>query len=171
VPDTEPAAVRFRVPSGAPVIHDRLQGEITQDLAQAIGDFVIRRRDRLHAYQLAVVVDDAALGVTDVVRGADLLDSTPRQVVLQQALRVPTPRYLHVPVATRGGEKLSKQTLAPAIDTAQGLPALRAALSFLGQPAGDTDEVREASAVLTQAVAAWDPCRISRARSNELPDG
>jgi glutamyl-Q tRNA(Asp) synthetase len=96
---------------------------------------VIRRADGLWAYQLAVVVDDAAQGMTDVVRGADLLDNTPRQIFLQRALGLPTPRYLHVPlVLSERGEKLSKQTLAPAIDTANPLGALEQAARHLGLP-------------------------------------
>jgi glutamyl-Q tRNA(Asp) synthetase len=97
------------------------------------GDFVIRRADGVFAYQLAVVVDDAAQGVTDVVRGADLLDSTPRQIRLQQLLGYSTPRYVHVPLATNAdGEKLSKQTLAPPLNSAQPEKELRAAMRFLG---------------------------------------
>src|SRR5258708_27415858 len=89
------AAHRVRV-EGVPVaFDDRVQGRISQDIAREIGDFVLKRRDALHAYQLAAVVDDAAQGVTDVVRGADLLQSTPRQIVLQRALGLATPRYLH----------------------------------------------------------------------------
>lgn len=97
------------------------------------GDFVIRRADGYFAYQLAVVVDDAAQGITDVVRGADLLDSTPRQNWLQRQLGYSIPRYVHVPLVTNAaGEKLSKQTLAPALNTADPLPELRAAFRFLG---------------------------------------
>ena len=128
-------AERFRVGAGRVEFADRAQGRLSQDVGAEIGDFVVRRRDGLFAYQLAVVVDDAEQGVTDVVRGADLLWSTPRQVLLQRALRYPTPRYLHVPVATNAaGEKLSKQTGAAAVDVARGAEALRAALAFLGQP-------------------------------------
>lgn len=119
----------------------------------AIGDFVLKRRDGLHAYQLAVVVDDAAQGVTDVVRGADLLWSTPRQVALQHALGYPTPKYLHVPVATNErGEKLSKQTRAPAIDPARAAEALASALAFLGQPAA---EGATPGAILAAAATRW----------------
>jgi glutamyl-Q tRNA(Asp) synthetase len=91
-------AWRLRVPAGMIAFDDRLQGPQQQDLRTAVGDFVLHRADGLWAYQLAVVVDDAAQGVTDVVRGADLLDSTPRQILLQRLLHLPTPRYLHVPV-------------------------------------------------------------------------
>jgi glutamyl-Q tRNA(Asp) synthetase len=106
---------------------DRLQGVQRQDLVAEVGDFVLQRADGLFAYQLAVVVDDDAQEITHVVRGADLLASTARQIYLQQRLGVPTPSYLHVPVAINArGEKLSKQTLAPAINSASGAGALRA---------------------------------------------
>ncbi len=164
VPATEAAAERFLVTDEVVAVEDRVQGRVSQRLATDIGDFVVRRRDRLHAYQLAVVVDDADLGVTDVVRGADLLDSTPRQVALQRALGFPTPRYLHVPVATRGGEKLSKQTLAPAVSPVQALPWLEAALAFLGQP---RVEAESAQALLAGAARQWDPARIARVRAAE----
>src|SRR4029077_5218390 len=103
-------------------------------LETEIGDFVLYRADHVYAYHLAVAVDDAEQGITDVVRGADLLDSTPRQIYLQQLLGLPTPRYLHVPVAVNAaGEKLSKQTRASAIDVLTPVPPLIAALCFLGQ--------------------------------------
>ncbi len=144
---------------------DRVQGPLSQDLARDIGDFVVRRRDGLFAYQLAVVVDDAILGVTDVVRGADLLDSTPRQIALQRALGLPTPRYLHVPVATRGGEKLSKQTLAPAIDPAEGNRLIERALRFLGQ---DVPPAGEPARMLREAARRWRPEAIPARRTVEL---
>jgi glutamyl-Q tRNA(Asp) synthetase len=163
-----PAAERFLVPAGEIAFDDRVQGHLSQRLDAEVGDFVVRRRDGLFAYQLAVVVDDADLGVTDVVRGADLLDSTPRQIALQRALGFATPSYLHVPVATRGGEKLSKQTLAPAVDPSAGIPALLAALAFLGQA---PPAAAPAPELLAQAVRGWDPARIPRARRREITDG
>jgi glutamyl-Q tRNA(Asp) synthetase len=165
IPDDVPAAVRFRVGGETIRVTDRVQGELAQDLAREVGDFVIRRRDGPFAYQLAVVVDDADLGVTDIVRGADLLDSTPRQVALQQALGLPAPRYLHVPVALHEGEKLSKQALAPALDPAQAAQDLSRALRFLGQPAAKSGEPAE---MLAQAVRQWAPARIPRVRCVEL---
>lgn len=117
---------------------DRRLGPQTQDVTTEVGDFVLQRADGLWAYQLAVVVDDAAQGVTDIVRGADLCDNTARQILLQHALKLPTPRYLHTPlVLDARGEKLSKQHGAPAIDTsspATSLAALRQAAAALGLP-------------------------------------
>ncbi len=113
---------------------DLVQGRQRQDLEREVGDFVVRRADGLFAYQLAVVVDDAAQGITEVVRGSDLLDSTPRQILLQRLLGLPTPRYAHLPLATnRQGQKLSKQTHAAPLDNSRPLPALWRALRFLGQ--------------------------------------
>lgn len=155
-----PCAERLRVERGTVEFEDRVQGRIAQDVAQAVGDFVLRRRDGLHAYQLAVVVDDAEQGITDVVRGADLLASTPRQILLQRALGYATPRYLHFPVATdANGEKLSKQTRAPALDGDSAAASLRGALEFLGQPAPRGAAPRE---LLAEAVRRWDPERIPR---------
>jgi glutamyl-Q tRNA(Asp) synthetase len=157
-----PAAERIVMQTEVIAFEDRVQGRVSHDVRRAIGDFVLKRRDGLHAYQLAVVVDDAEQGITDVVRGADLLWSTPRQIALQRRLGLPTPRYLHFPVVTNArGEKLSKQTLAPAIEAGDA-GALCAALEFLGQRAayGPTP-----AAILDHARAAWDPSRIPRAIS------
>jgi glutamyl-Q tRNA(Asp) synthetase len=128
-----------------------------EDLAREAGDFIVKRSDGLFAYQLAVVVDDAAQGITDVVRGADLLDSTPRQIWLQRALGYPTPRYLHVPVATnQAGEKLSKQTLAPPLRPADAPRELAAALRFLGQPV-PAETGLSPTEILARAVGNWNP--------------
>jgi glutamyl-Q tRNA(Asp) synthetase len=150
---------------------DALQGHITQHLESEIGDFVVKRADCLYAYQLAVVVDDAFQNITSVVRGADLLDSTPRQILLQRLFGFPTPAYMHLPIAVNAqGEKLSKQTLAPAITTDDVIATLIAALDFLQQqpPA----ELRQGSAkeVLGWAIENWQPeqlkgCRQIPARS------
>ncbi|MGE4112278.1 MAG: tRNA glutamyl-Q(34) synthetase GluQRS, partial [Burkholderiales bacterium] len=113
---------------------DAVQGRVAQNIERQIGDFVVKRADGQYAYQLAVVVDDAAQGITDIVRGADLQDSTPRQIYLQQLLGYATPRYAHLPVAVNVmGEKLSKQTLAQAVDITAPVQALNMALAFLGQ--------------------------------------
>jgi glutamyl-Q tRNA(Asp) synthetase len=130
----EGRAWRLRVDDQPIGFVDRLQGPQQQILASDVGDFVIRRSDGLFAYQLAVVVDDADQAITHVVRGADLLASTPRQIWLQQQLRLPTPSYLHHPIAVDArGEKLSKQTRAKALP-ADPLPALTLAWRFLDQP-------------------------------------
>ena len=142
---------------------DRRLGAQTQALASAVGDFVVRRADGLWAYQLAVVVDDADQGVTDVVRGADLLDSTPRQIHLQQLLQLPTPQYLHVPVVVNAaGEKLSKQTRAAPVDRSNVLAALHDALRFLGQQPPALDSV---DALWRWAIAHWRREAIPRART------
>ena len=115
--------------------HDRRLGPCTQDVAAEVGDFVIQRADGLWAYQLAVVVDDAAQGITDVVRGEDLADNTARQLLLQQALGLPAPRYLHTPlVLAADGRKLSKQNGAQALDLSDPVAALQAAAAVLGLP-------------------------------------
>lgn len=133
-PGKEARAWRLRVGQQRIAFHDAVQGEMTQDLATEVGDFVLLRADGLFAYQLAVVLDDAEQEITHVVRGADLLDSTPRQILLQQYLGVPTPQYAHLPVAVNiAGEKLSKQTLAEPLDDDNPVPALWRALDFLGQ--------------------------------------
>ena len=126
-------AWRIRVPDRVVTFKDRAAGRVTQDLAREVGDFVIKRADGLWAYQLAVVVDDADQGVTDVVRGVDLLDSTPRQRWLQEALGLPVPRTLHVPlVVDARGEKLGKQNGVMPLDRQHPLPALHAAADHLG---------------------------------------
>lgn len=158
-PGRSPRSLRLRVPdAGADVItfQDRFAGTVSQRLASESGDFVLKRADGYWAYQLAVVVDDADQGITDVVRGADLLDSTPRQIFLQHLLHVPTPRYLHVPVVRNAnGEKLSKQTGALAVrpgDTAGAVAALREAAGFLGL---DLPLVDSTDAFWRAAVPAW----------------
>jgi glutamyl-Q tRNA(Asp) synthetase len=129
-----PFAWRLRVSDTPLLCHDALQGTTEQQLARDIGDFLLLRADGNWAYQLAVVVDDAEQGINHVVRGADLLVSTPRQNYLQQCLRFPTPAYCHLPLLVNvAGEKLSKQTLAPAISAEQGLTELVTALTRLGQ--------------------------------------
>ena len=142
---------------GSVAFEDRVQGSQQQNLERDVGDFVLYRADGQFAYQLAVVVDDAEQGVTDIVRGADLLDSTARQIHLQRLLEYPTPRYLHLPVALNtAGEKLSKQTGAQPVDPSGREELMRSALAFLGQPpTSDLDE----------AVANWDPAHIPRRRS------
>ncbi|MCZ2495377.1 tRNA glutamyl-Q(34) synthetase GluQRS [Xylophilus sp. Kf1] len=143
--DTTPQPVRW---------HDRRAGPQAQDVEHTVGDFVLRRADGLWAYQLAVVVDDAAQGVTDVVRGLDLMDNTARQIVLQRALGLAAPRYLHTPlVVTAGGEKLSKQNGAAAFDDSRPAEALCAAAAHLGLPPGAAD--RPPTELLARWIDAW----------------
>lgn len=126
VPDDENAMISFR---------DHIHGSITQNLKHEVGDFVLKRRDGLYAYQLAVVVDDIAQGITEVVRGADLLNSTPRQLYLYQCLNAPPPSYLHLPLALLPDrKKLSKQTGAPPLDNHKASANLVQAMRFLGMP-------------------------------------
>jgi glutamyl-Q tRNA(Asp) synthetase len=132
-------ALRVDTRGAKAAFEDALQRAAAYDLEKELGDFVLYRADDVYAYQLAVVVDDTEQGITDVVRGADLLASTPRQIYLQGLLGLPRPRYAHLPVAVNAtGEKLSKQTFAAPVDPARPQPALVAALEFLGQrpPAG-----------------------------------
>jgi len=159
-------ALRLRVPATRICFTDRTQGLLCQDLAHDIGDFVLRRRDGLIAYQLAVVVDDAAQHVTHVVRGADLLDSTARQIYLQQALRLPTPTYLHIPVVINSdGQKLSKQTLAPAITATEAGTALLQALACLGQPIEIHPKNSTSVEMLAAATQHWCAESIPRQRT------
>jgi len=146
VPDGDAALIRF---------DDRWLGPQQQNLATEVGDFVLLRADGQWAYQLAVVVDDAAAGITHVVRGADLLDSTARQIWLQRCLRVPTPAWMHVPVVTNAdGEKLSKQNGAPALDASRPLDALVAAARHLGLGLGG-GAYASLKAFYAEATLAW----------------
>lgn len=127
-------ALRVRVDGAEIEFEDAIQGKVRQNLQNDVGDFVLKRADGLFTYQLAVVIDDAAQGVTHVVRGADLLNSTPRQIYLQRCLNLATPRYAHIPIARNAtGDKLSKQTLAKPIDTTLATQQIWQALQFLGQ--------------------------------------
>ena len=157
-------AVRLRVEDGSVVaFEDAIRGRVEQDVSREVGDFVLRRADRFWAYQLAVVVDDADQGITDVVRGADLLDSTPRQILLQRALGLPTPRYAHLPlVLGPDGRKLSKSDAAQPVDPADPLATLRAAWLRLGQSPDSLAQARDVPDLLARAKAAFDPACIPR---------
>ena len=161
-PGAEPRSVRLRVPEQPIRFVDEIQGPSEERLDREVGDFVVWRADGLPAYQLAVVVDDAWQGVTEVVRGADLLDSTARQVHLQQCLDLPTPRYAHHPVAIGSdGRKLSKRTGSDPVADRPAAQALEAALHFLGQacPAG-----LSLAELWAWALAHWDLARVPRRR-------
>jgi len=160
-----PRAMRVRTDSTPVGFDDALQGRISQILATEVGDFVVRRADGLFAYQLAVVVDDAEQAITHVVRGADLLDSTPRQITLQKLLSLPTPAYLHLPIAVNErGEKLSKQTLAPAVSRINPVAQLCEVLAFLNQtPPVELRDV-ELDGFWKWAVANWRADRLPAQR-------
>ncbi|MFQ6313624.1 tRNA glutamyl-Q(34) synthetase GluQRS [Lysobacter capsici] len=156
------AAIRLRVNDGD-IVHfnDAIQGPQAQDLAREVGDFVLRRADGYWAYQLAVVVDDADQGITNVVRGADLLDSTGRQILLQRALGLPTPAYAHLPLLLDAhGRKLSKSDAARPLDPADPLPALRAAWRALGQSTQALDAVASVTETLDAARVSFNPAQI-----------
>ena len=165
-PGRSPRAMRVRVDNAVIAFEDLLQGEIEQNLAREVGDFVVRRADGLFAYQLAVVVDDFEQGITDIVRGADLLTSTPRQILLQRLLGFPTPRYMHLPVAVnQTGEKLSKQTRAAPLTVAEAPLRLWQALCFLGQEAPVELAAGKIADVWNWALANWRTERIPTRRS------
>ena len=166
-PDQRPAlqgkqpAWRIRVPDRVIGFSDGIVGGYTQNLAGNIGDFVLLRADGYWAYQLAVVADDAEQGITHIVRGQDLLVSTPRQIYLQQCLDVPTPQYAHLPLLTNAqGQKWSKQTLAPALDLNRREQLLRQVFRYLNLPeAPETDRPAE---LLDWAVAHWDMDKVPK---------
>jgi len=161
-------SLRLRTEGGTVLVRDRVQGALRQDLAREVGDFVLRRADGIHAYQLAVVVDDGFQGIDQIVRGADLLASTPRQVYLLRALRLPVPTYAHLPVVVdAAGRKLSKSHAAAPVDPAAPLPTLLRAWRFLGQtpfpePPADLAEF------WTQARSTWNMDRVPNWHSKAL---
>ena len=166
-PGKLPRAVRLRVADGDFGCEDRVQGWVSQNLAQQIGDFVLKRADGVYSYQLAVVVDDAWQGITDIVRGIDLLASTPRQLYLQRCLGAARPRYLHLPLAVNQyGLKLSKQNLALPLRRDNASAALVRALQFLGQPLPDTAaHLPPCRELLHWASAHWQADNIPRTTS------
>jgi len=164
-----PAAIRLRLPDTVLAFDDALQGRFSQDLGREVGDVVLRRSDGFWAYQLAVVVDDAEQGISEVVRGADLLDSTPRQIFLQQRLGLPTPAYMHLPLALDAdGNKLGKSLQALPVDDADPWPALAAAWRFLGQAPAALATTGPTGTVLQRAVERFDPALIPRRRGNDV---
>lgn len=165
-PGKQARAWRIKVDEQPVFFHDAVQGEICQILARDIGDFVLKRADGLFAYQLAVVVDDHLQGITHIVRGADLLDSTPRQIFLQQALGYTTPHYLHVPVAANAaGEKFSKQTLAQPLDSRHRSEDLWQVLAFLGQSPPSELQQSSHTDIWQWAMQHWQPGSIPRQRA------
>jgi glutamyl-Q tRNA(Asp) synthetase len=155
---------------GAIAFDDELQGRIVQHLEHDVGDFVVKRADGLYAYQLAVVVDDAFQGVTHVVRGADLIASTPRQIYLQRLLGLPVPHYMHLPLAVdERGEKLSKQTLAAPVDCAHVSETLWRVLAFLRQSPPAAMRGERAEVMLRWAAGNWQPARLYGMRALAVP--
>ena len=153
-------AWRLRAPDRVVAFADLVCGPQMQNLREAAGDFVVRRVEGWYAYQVAVVIDDAQQHISEVVRGADLLDSTPRQIFLQQLLGLPTPAYVHLPlVLDADGRKLSKTDRARPIESNEPVPALRAALDFLGV---DVRGAARVDALLRQAMAQFDPANLPR---------
>jgi glutamyl-Q tRNA(Asp) synthetase len=159
-----PTAVRFRVEDAVVSVDDRLQGRCDFRLRER-GDVIVRRRDGAFAYQLAVVVDDALQGVTDVVRGVDLLDSTPWQIALQQALRLPTPRYAHLPLITEpSGEKLAKSKRSVPLDPARAGRQLYEALRLLHQDPPAELESEPGPVILAWGCSHWQVSRLQHVR-------
>lgn len=155
---SQPPSWRLRVGHHVISFEDAICGRQTQVLAEQVGDFVLRRSDGSYTYQLAVVVDDGDQGINEVVRGADLLESTPRQLLLQHLLGLPQPAYVHLPLALDElGRKLSKHDHARPVDPSDPIPALRSALAFLGQPVPAAAQV---AAMLREAVGHFDLERI-----------
>jgi glutamyl-Q tRNA(Asp) synthetase len=169
-PDSKPRAWRVRA-EGTIRFEDAVQGWQEEDLFHDVGDYVAFRADGMFAYQLAVVVDDAEQGVTHVVRGADLLGSTARQIHLQKLLGLPVPAYAHLPVATNvAGEKLSKQTLARAVDEGSSSSVLICALGFLGQNPSDELNGASVSEVWAWALGNWKMGRVPRVLQLVAPE-
>lgn len=158
---SRPPAYRLRVPDADVVFDDVLQGRQRQNLRAAVGDFVLRRADGLWAYQLACVVDDAMQGITEVVRGMDIIDSTARQIHLQRLLELPTPRYIHLPLVTdAGGRKLSKSDADLPLAGQPPAFVLRRALALLGVSMDDVQS-DEPTHLLERAVARFDVTRLA----------
>jgi glutamyl-Q tRNA(Asp) synthetase len=156
LPGRQARAWRLRTDHTAISFEDLLQGPVSQDLAREIGDFVLYRADRVFAYHLACAVDDGAQQITHVVRGADLISSTPRQIYLQRSLGLPMPHYLHLPVAlNQAGEKLSKQTLARAVEPDRAAGILADVLKFLNQAPPDEVCREGVSALWKWGIAHW----------------
>jgi glutamyl-Q tRNA(Asp) synthetase len=165
------AAIRLRVPDTIISFTDGLFGPQHDNVRASVGDFILKRRDGLYAYQLAVVVDDADQGITQVVRGADLLDNTARQIVLQQALGLTTPDYVHLPLLVHAdGSKLSKQTFAPALPLTGTAALLVQALQRLGQCPPRELAAEAPSAVLAWAVTHWQRQQVGIAPIVALDD-
>lgn len=164
-------AIRIKVPESLITFNDGLQGEIGQNLASEIGDFVLKRADGFYAYQLAVVVDDEAQHISHVLRGADLIDSTPRQIYLQQVLGFKTPEYIHTPVAVNTqGEKLSKTTPANPLDKSKPVLYLWQALNFLGQSPPLSLQAASLPTLWDWANTHWQLSKVHKLRHQTVRD-
>lgn len=167
-PGRKPRSVRVRTNREPVIVADRLQGNQGFNLNQTVGDFVVRRADGLPAYQLAVTVDDSFQKISDIVRGADLLDSTPRQIFLQQQLGFSTPGYAHIPMALGSdGAKLSKRSAADPVKSLQPADAISTALKFLGHKPPLTSSLNE---IWTWAAHHWNMDLVPRKISAVLTD-
>lgn len=156
-------ALRVRTDQTVIVFYDELQGRIEQNLAALAGDFIIRRRDKSYAYQLACAVDDNAEHITQVLRGVDLLDSTPKQIHLQRLLGIPSPNYLHMPVLVdKEGNKLSKQTRAQPVDACDPADTLFYLLGLLNQSPPAELQKADCPTLIAWAIAHWDAAKLPK---------
>jgi glutamyl-Q tRNA(Asp) synthetase len=166
-----PTATRLRIEPGFVMFSDRIQGSYRQDIAAAVGDLILKRRDQVIAYLLAVVVDDAAQGVTHVVRGADLLDNTPRQIYLQRTLGLPQPAYAHVPVLTEPDDtKLAKARRSVRLGTDSPLPQLLEVFSLLGLAPPASLSTASLAQAWEWAIARWDIRRVPKRLNVRVTD-
>jgi glutamyl-Q tRNA(Asp) synthetase len=162
-----PHALRLKTEYQDIHIADAIQGLFFQNIREHVGDFVVKRADGFYAYQLAVVVDDAYQNITEIVRGSDLLDNTPRQVFLQHMLDLPSPQYVHIPIATTNGDKMSKQTHAPPIAKQNPVQTGVQVLKFLGQSVPDQWEFATVEELWQWAIPRWDLDRVPKVFSVE----
>jgi glutamyl-Q tRNA(Asp) synthetase len=170
-PGREARTFRLRTQGADVEFTDQLQGPVRQQIETDIGDFVLYRADHVFAYHLACAVDDAAQGITHVVRGADLIASTPRQIYLQQLLGLPTPEYLHLPVAVNAqGQKLSKQTLAEAVAVIDPAATLVRLLCFLNHPPPADLRTGDPAALWQWAIGTWQRERLPRSAQITVPE-
>lgn len=170
-PPNMPYAIRLQTTASPILVKDRIQASFRQNVASAVGDFVIKRKDGLYAYQLAVVVDDQAQQISHVVRGIDLLNNTPRQMLLQQSLGFETPEYAHVPIVVNPqGQKLSKRSFAPALATHNPAPILLKALTALGYRLSDDILEAKTEAIIAWAIEHWSIKNIPKQSVVQNPD-
>jgi glutamyl-Q tRNA(Asp) synthetase len=165
-PDDELTAFRIKINAQPITFEDECQGELTQNLSEESGDFIVRRRDQIIAYQFAVVVDDHDQGVNHVIRGVDLLDSTPKQIYLHQQLGFKLPHYLHLPVIVDAeGQKLSKQTLAAPVNTQNPSHTIWRLLNMLGQNPPINLQETSITEQIQWAIAHWQPQALKKIRA------